>query len=422
MANSNQKEFAGPHKSFPLSEQTLKAAWDLAGHAEDPDAVRAHILDYAKKNHLEYKLPVSAQVHLSQKAQSALSHFYSVAFDGEPDSPENDSHKRDMILWAQMNGHTNVLNDHAHRFMHEHDMPHIHGDDGKEEHEHTIAKAFSITDEYVIEKAWADGENTIFEGWMSTPKKDRQNQITPPEAFTDALDSYFARSAPLSAVHDMKHLPIGHLQKAALVRDGVVFKSSSHPTDPAEFTLFPGTGTGVWVRGVVNEPTHAHSIAKGNMGGMSWTGVVKKMTYDHTGTEVLAQIDPLLESTLAPYPVNPEARVMATKALHKKELPSMDQIEQLLKTLTSLPEEMASKADLEALRSELAATKETITELKSTAQKAIDRNGVGRVGDATTPENPIQALAKKSYADLTAEDKQNISDLFHYALEQGMKD
>ena len=43
-------EFAGPNRSFPISSpEHAKAAWDLAGHAENPEEVRRNIKRIAKK-------------------------------------------------------------------------------------------------------------------------------------------------------------------------------------------------------------------------------------------------------------------------------------------------------------------------------------------------------------------------------------
>lgn len=53
------EDFAGPDESFPIgSEKMAHDAWDLAGHAADPDAVRARIRAIAKRK--GYSLPASA--------------------------------------------------------------------------------------------------------------------------------------------------------------------------------------------------------------------------------------------------------------------------------------------------------------------------------------------------------------------------
>lgn len=55
----DEDDFAGPHKSFPVTNQhEAKAAWDLAGHAANPDAVRARIRAIAKRK--GFSLPDTA--------------------------------------------------------------------------------------------------------------------------------------------------------------------------------------------------------------------------------------------------------------------------------------------------------------------------------------------------------------------------
>jgi len=55
-------DYAGPHKSFPIKGPAdVKDAWDLAGHAEDPEAVRRRILDIARRHGWTGALPQSAR-------------------------------------------------------------------------------------------------------------------------------------------------------------------------------------------------------------------------------------------------------------------------------------------------------------------------------------------------------------------------
>lgn len=55
--------YAGPNKSFPLyvDGKHLASAWNLAGHADDPQEVRRNILAFAKKHNLMHFLPLDAQ-------------------------------------------------------------------------------------------------------------------------------------------------------------------------------------------------------------------------------------------------------------------------------------------------------------------------------------------------------------------------
>src|SRR6266568_4930367 len=98
-------------------------------------------------------------------------------------------------------------------------------------------------------KAWRTNETTYIEGWLSTPALDQEKHIIEPEAFINAIDSYFERRAPVSYIHQKETLPAGHLQKAAILRDGQVLKVADHPTDPADFEALPSTGSGVYIRG-----------------------------------------------------------------------------------------------------------------------------------------------------------------------------
>ncbi len=53
--------YAGPHESFPIKNcNDVKDAWDLAGHAKDPDAVRAKVKSIASSKGLSRCLPKSA--------------------------------------------------------------------------------------------------------------------------------------------------------------------------------------------------------------------------------------------------------------------------------------------------------------------------------------------------------------------------
>jgi hypothetical protein len=248
---------AGPGDSFPLDPEHLDAAWDLAGHAADPDAIRRHVIEYAKEHGLTGDLPGSAHVW-------AEAHGIAMKADG---------------LW--------------------------------------VAKSA------LIEKAWTGSDGCVYiEGWISTPDQDIQGDIVLPEAFAGkALTDYAARRMPLSSEHGKTYsgrklgdYPIGHMQRVALVRDGRIFDEATHITDPTEFEHFPGSGTGVYGRGVINEHTAATSVAKGNIGGFSWIGKVAKWEALPGGGKRYQQVDPWLESTIAAYPINGNAKVLAARS------------------------------------------------------------------------------------------------------------
>jgi len=166
-----------------------------------------------------------------------------------------------------------------------------------------VEKAFQIT------KAWETDEGLNIEGWVSTNDPDLERDITEPEAFAKSIDSYFARSAPVSYNHKTSDMPVGHLRKGALVRDGQIFHEAVHPFDPAEFEHFPGSGTGFYARGVLTEPLVAGGVRKGNIGGFSFIGRATKYDRLMSGGKRFTEIDPLNETTVAPYPVNAKASI-----------------------------------------------------------------------------------------------------------------
>lgn len=173
-----------------------------------------------------------------------------------------------------------------------------------------------------IQKAWGLGNgDTIIEGWVSTEDEDQDKDIVPPEAFKASLPGYASRRMPLSSEHGLRNYPIGHGQRIALVRDGVVFAEASHPTDDGAFEHFPGSGTGVYGRFVVTEHQAADAVAKGNIGGFSWVGRVP--LYDRRASgkgRIFKQVDPWMESTIAAYPINHKAVLLGARfANHTKE-------------------------------------------------------------------------------------------------------
>ena len=168
-----------------------------------------------------------------------------------------------------------------------------------------VSKAIEVV------KAWpGPNGSVVVEGWISTPTRDIQGDKVEPEAFQKSLPSYMARMAPLSYEHQYNKPPVGHVQKAALVRDGKIFFESEHPTDSAPFEHFPGRGTGVYGRAVVNDPGAAAQVMKGNIGGFSWTGRVLRVPLPKGGFD-FTSVEAYRETTIAAYPVNPDAAIVA---------------------------------------------------------------------------------------------------------------
>ena len=410
--------YAGPGKSFPLysSGEHLKAAWDLAGQAANADEVRAKVKAFAAKHGLTHLLPKDAQPEEeAKKAERTGKAAQLLRMAWEHESMEGDTpEKRKLIAWAQSNGLSDALPDEAHGFMHEHGVPHGHPGDEYDgapaEHSHPIQKAINpVVKSFVIQKAFEapDGEGTIIEGWTSTEDSDLEKDVVPPEAFQGSLDDYMARKAPLSSEHDTKGYPIGHAQRLALVRDGKIFKSAVHPDDPAEFEHFPSSGTGMYGRYIITDPTAAHAVKKGNVGGFSWIGNLKRYEPLPGGGRRFLQVDPLRESTVAAYPINSKAVLLAVKAFQadleaaEGETELMDKLEELLEGAARqmAAEEAAKKADQSISKADLAALFQALQDkvmaaVEDKVQKALPvtrEEGVGRKGTVETPESPRDA-------------------------------
>jgi hypothetical protein len=348
---------AGPHGSFPLDPDHLKAAWDLAGHAKDPEAVRAKVRAYARAHGMEDHLPKTAkgsqdssgkhpQPPQVQKARSEdMRAVMAEAYHGtQPGSYERGHflhtvHQRGLLQHLPAAAHTDL---HALGLSHTHPdsagvVPVEPGEDEEEVadaanpllHQHVISKAFNPkVVNGLIQKSWVDEttDDQYIEGWMSTPDRDIERDITEPEAFLGGpLADYFARSAPLSLEHGTDAIPAGHLQKAVILRNGRPLEIANHPSDPAEFSHLPTAGSGVWVRGRLTDEPAKSAVRKGNVGGMSFTGNFTQYVRLPGGGKHFNQpgaINPLLESTVAAYPVNPKAafsRVQKALGLSDKE-------------------------------------------------------------------------------------------------------
>lgn len=479
-AQRRRDPHAGPGESYPLDPEHLKAAWDLAGHAANPSAVRSKVLAYARAHGLMADLPETARSHNDgklvrkaredqsssqrresfqtiHKAQAAqVQELFDLAFNHE--NAEGDtSEKRRLIEWAQQHGLSQHLPDEAHGFMHMQNIPHTHEGENHPMHIHTVQKAFNpVAVEWMVEKAWPadinapDTSPVYFEGWVSknTGKKDLQKEIVEPEAFVGAMDSYFTRRAPLSYTHGTKNLPAGHLQRAAIIRDGAVIKATTHPTDSAEFESPPDSGTGVYVRGVITDPIVGKSVRQGDTGGMSYIANLREYEPLPGGGRRHLKYDPWIESCVAPYPVNPDAAITVAKAFglvdsSEKELSTMgntsqaegaSKLEAALDAILSTQEEhdeSVTKADIAQM---LEAFKVSQQELVETVQKAITESrlpareeGTGRVGgqdrEATVRESdPVGYIVKKAHevegagGDLAPEDKDLAYQLFRASM------
>lgn len=487
-AQRKKDPHAGPHGSFPLDADHLKAAWDLAGHAANPDAVRAKVRAYAKAHGMTNLLPKDAQDEEKAEGKQAkkakggdVRDLLQTAYHmSEPHSYQRER----LVRMAASKGLTHHLPEEAHTDLHEFHIRHNHPNmndgilprlNGENEgdiqedpddpayplfHEHQVVKAIPKATFGTIQKAWVDeGGTQYIEGWMSTPDRDIEKDIVEPEAFLgDPLKDYFARSAPLSLEHGTDAVPAGHLQKAAILRDGRVLQEESHPSDPADFTVLPTSGSGVWVRAVINEEPAVSSVRKGNVGGMSFIGNFTKSERLPGGGRRLLQINPLLESTVAAYPVNPKAaftRVQKALGLDlvapepAQETPHMDEDFDFDAFMATAYEKAEAKrqADEKANQAQKAITLEGLGEVLSAFQdkllSAVDEKvtkafsevvpergeGVGRKGVAPSSEtpdafeaDPLAYLIAKSQKgeELTVREKEVAGKLWNEVLAKGM--
>lgn len=174
--------------------------------------------------------------------------------------------------------------------------------------------------EWIIAKATQQSDGTVaIEGWISTPLKDLEKDILEPEAFAgEGFRSYFEHGAPISSNHDTKGYPVGYLQKAILVRNGAVIQTENHPDHPrAQFTSFDGFGTGWYGRGILDEAQAVDNVVKGKIRSFSWIGHGKDWEELPDGGRRFSKkgaINPLLEVTIAAYPINQAAMLRIAKA------------------------------------------------------------------------------------------------------------
>ena len=283
--------YAGPNKSFPLYKDGshLAAAWDLAGHADDPEAVQRKILAFAEANGLMDHLPLSARHAADRRAitKKAL-----VTYDNDT-QPVAQTPSAEEIAAAEAD-------------------PEEADEDPEQEREEETAKTSPAA---VVAKAWSTPQGAVIEGWVSTEEVDADADIVTVEAFAGSLPQYAALRMPLSSEHAMKSYPVGHGQRIALVRDGKVLQEATHPSDPAAFEHLPASGTGVFGRFLVTDPTAAKALVQGNVGGFSWVGKAHYQPRPGGQGRIFRRVDPWNEVTIAAYPRNVGATVVATKTL-----------------------------------------------------------------------------------------------------------
>lgn len=179
----------------------------------------------------------------------------------------------------------------------------------------------------------SDGSVDV-EGWISTPTKDIEKDIMEPESFSPAYQEYMQRGAPMSVEHGTKLLPVGFLQKAALVRDGKAIEVTDNPKHDAVEFRYPFDGKSGWYgRGNIYDPKAAMGVVKGTVSSFSWIGMPKEWEDLPDGGRRFSKpgaINPILETTLTGYPINTTATMRIAKAAGYVHSLSRQQIHTLL--------------------------------------------------------------------------------------------
>jgi hypothetical protein len=383
---------------------------------------------------------------LKKAKNEDVKNLFNMAFNHESlegDDPE----KRRLIRFAHEHEMQHLLPDEAHGMMHDMHVPHNHAgiqNDEEGYHEHPVVKAGDLGE---IFKSWfPTDEEARFEGWLSTPTLDREQDITEPEAFISAAQNYFYRMAPLSVQHGTQYLPIGHLQKAAILRDGKVLADFSNPTDEEKFQDLPSQGSGVWVRGVVNEEPGLSALRKKNVRGMSYIAKARSKEPLPGGRWRYTEFDPWVESTISAYPINNDAVIDVVKAYDnipmEKLIPMPKTLEEILKDAlvvkaaqeapTPTTEETLTMKALGSLLLDLKTS--ILTDVSAEIKKAMPAfergQGTGRHGTISPPpttettfeSDPVNWVVKKAASgeEWSLEEKQFVAELTLKCLKEGL--
>jgi hypothetical protein len=197
-----------------------------------------------------------------------------------------------------------------------------------------IGKSFiGLRDGLMLAVPREDGSVDV-EGWISTPQKDIEKDEIEPESFSPALADYMKRGAPMSVEHGTKLLPVGFLQKAALVRNGKPFEVIDNPKhEPVQFRYPFEGGTGWYGRGNIYDQKAALGVMKGTVSSFSWIGMPKEWeSLEDGGRRFNKQgaINPILETTVTAYPINTGATMRIAKAAGYVPSLSRGEIQKLL--------------------------------------------------------------------------------------------
>jgi hypothetical protein len=184
-----------------------------------------------------------------------------------------------------------------------------------------IVGTTALGKEWLITKAYREGDNLAIEGWISTPMRDMEKDILEPEAFSgDALAGYFQRGAPISTEHNTSGYPVGYMLRSTLVRQGQVIQEEKNPkhleADP-EYRYFDPLGIGWYGKGIIYDETASKNVTKGAVGAFSWIGMPRLWDDLPDGGrrfKTKGAINPLLEATITAYPINQAAIMRIAKS------------------------------------------------------------------------------------------------------------
>lgn len=184
-----------------------------------------------------------------------------------------------------------------------------------------IVGTTALGKEWLITKAYQQGNDVAIEGWVSTPMRDLEKDILEPEAFSgEALAGYFQRGAPISTEHDTKGYPVGVMVRSSLVREGQVFQEETNQKRQdadTTYRYFDQHGTGWYGKGLIYDDKAKKGVLGGAVGAFSWIGMPRLWDDLPDGGKrfkTKGAINPLLEATITAYPINQAAIMRIAKA------------------------------------------------------------------------------------------------------------
>jgi hypothetical protein len=182
------ENFAGPDGSYPIEDASdVGDAWGLAGHAADPDAVRAKIKSIAKRLGLESGLPDTAKEDNKERSM-------------DPIGADNDGNHEPMT-----GKHSHVhpaFGSQGDDDSHEHDHSH----DGDADHQHDHGKRTEMPSQALLYMPITriDNERREVEGVATSEAIDSFKTIFSYKASKRAFQDWIERTANCREMHERK--------------------------------------------------------------------------------------------------------------------------------------------------------------------------------------------------------------------------